>query len=253
MENNISINNLPKIRNGRLWYVVLLPAIGLFLESFATNKWIGLGLWISIITISVIVCIRDEKHLRAFGVSHLRLYKARFFPPLYIYRRLTATHQSYFPFGVFMALFLFALINNGFTTGLTMNDDDFILRVQINYVSAVKQFEDLKSTEEIEQRLEDFAIDDTLEWSYSENDKHKYVTVTGLCNYDNKSSQRFELVFSLDFDGYAITKIEIIQAEFSKQELNGKEKDEFLKKIFIEQSVQENSNKSIIKDDYKNV
>ena len=253
MENtNININSLPKIRNGRLWYIILLPVLGLFLESFATNKWIGLALWLTIILLSIFVCIRDEKALRSFGVSHLKLYKARFFPPLYIYRRLVATRQSKFPFGLFITILIFATINNGFVTGLTMNDESFIQLVQINYVSSISQFEDYDSTEMIEDRLEDFAIEDTLKWSYAEDDKHKYVTVTGLCNYDNKSSQRFEIVFRMKFDGYTITKTDITHVKFSGKELNGEDKEKFLHKVFVKQSEQDN-NKNILNDNYTNV
>ena len=243
----------PKIHNGKVWYVAILPWLGLFLENYAVNKWIGLALWLSVIILSIVVCIKDEKDLRNSGISNLFIYKARFFPPLYIYRRAKTLHQSVSPFIIFIITLVLAIINNGFTNSLKMNDETFIEGIKSTYTSYIKGLDENGINNQIEERLEEFAIEDTLKWSYSEDDKYKYITVSGLCNYENKASQRFEIVFRLNFDGYTTTKIEITNTSISGIELTNDEKNNFLYKIFIEENEATKNQNVINPDDYKTI
>ncbi|MGN0601219.1 MAG: hypothetical protein ACI4I7_00765 [Oscillospiraceae bacterium] len=238
---NFVLDLLPKIRNGKVWYVAFLPLLGLFLENFAQNKWMGIILWLSILVIGPIVCISDEKDLRKFGVSSLQLYKARFFPPLYVYRRIIMTKQTKTPFVMLIIFMIWALLNNGFAASLKITDETFINMIQNCYTSSVTDLDENKVNNIIGERIDDFAQKDTVKWSYSEDDCFKYVTVSGLCNYGSKQSQKFEITFKLNYDGYKVKEITLQSASLSNIQLNQNKLKDFLNKVFIEEKETNNN------------
>ena len=250
---NLSNNTTPKVRNGRIWYAAILPYLGLMLESFASNKWIGLALWLAIILLCVFSCARDEKQLRSLGISNLWLYKSRFCPPVYIYRRSDALHQSKSSFVVFIISLIFAITSNGFSVSLQMNDEDFIDSIKQEYTSSIEDLDKNGVNNQIEKRIDEFALEGTVEWSYSADDSYKYVTVSGICNYQSKSNQRFEIIFRLDCDGYTIKEKQIVKAALGGVELKDAEKNEFLQKIFIDKIDSEQKRDKPQNDNYETV
>lgn len=40
-DNTLNINELPKIKNGRIWYAAILPLLACYLENFVVNIILG--------------------------------------------------------------------------------------------------------------------------------------------------------------------------------------------------------------------
>ena len=110
-----------------------------------------------------------------------------------------------------------------------------------------------KQSEQIKKRIDEFALEGTVEWSYSADDSYKYVTVSGICNYQSKSNQRFEIIFRLDCDGYTIKEKQIVKAALGGVELKDAEKNEFLQKIFIDKIDSEQKRDKPQNDNYETV
>lgn len=233
-ENIIDINKLPKIKNGRIWYVAFLPLLACYLESFAVNIFLGAALWISVLIIGPLVCASDEKHLRTFGINNRQLYRYRFIPPVYIYKRIRITGQSNTPFIMLLIFMLYAVMNNGFVQALRITDDTFISSVKGAYVSSLSDYDEITSYNTIEDRIDKFADDDTLSWKFSKDDDYRYVTAIFKGRYKGKVSQRFDIVFRMDFDGYALKETSIDSVSVEGRKLTDSEREMILYKILIE-------------------
>lgn len=251
-ENFFNINELPKIRNGRIWYVSVLPLFGCYLENFAVNIYLGALLWIMVILICSLVCALDEKQLRSFGMSNHSLHKVRFIPPIYLFKRLSTTRQSNTPFIIFIVFSAYAVLNNGFVQALRVDDDTFVRSVKSAYVSTLSDYSDSTSYNTIENQINAFANENTVNWEYSEDDDNRYVTASGKCSYNHKNNQRFELVFQIDFDGYALKETKVKSLSIGGKQLTDSERDSALYKILIEDPAKKNNNERVSDDGQAN-
>lgn len=249
-DNTLNINELPKIKNGRIWYAAILPLLACYLENFAVNIILGAVLWISVIIICPLVCISDEKHLRSFGLNTFELNKYKFIPPVYLFKRSIITRQSNTPFIIFLVFSAYAIMNNGFVQALRINDDTFIRSIQSSYVSSLSEYEEVISYNTIRSQIENFANKDSVDWKFSKDKDFRYVTAAGECTYKGKDNQKFEVVFQIDFDGYALISTEVKSLSIEDQELMDEEYNALMYKIFIEtgvnQSLKDNSTESSV-------
>lgn len=230
---NIDINQLPRIRNGRVWYVAMLPLLGLLIERYAVNIYLGVLLWGIILIASPIICIYDEKELENLGLSSRQLHSCRWFPPLYLFKRAVAARQSTAPVVMLCIFSLYALMNNGFVTALRLNDNAFVNLIKSSNITSVEEYKDSSFSGTIGRHIEDFAIEGTTEWSFSKENKSRIVTVTGKCNYDGISNQKFEIRFEIAFDGYAVNNMHINSVLLDGRKLEGENRSEFLKSVFM--------------------
>lgn len=229
---NIDINELPKIRNGRIWYVAILPLLGLYLENFAVNLYLGILLWAFIIIACPLVCIWDEKDLSKLGLSNRQLHSVRWFAPLYIFKRSVFTKQSTAPVVMFCIFGLYALMNNGFTTSLRLNDDSFISLVKSTGIASLEEYQESGYDEKIGSQIKIFANENSTEWTVTKENGTRIVTVAGKCNYDGEFDRSFVIEFEVEFDGYAIKKINVGGVKFNGKELDGDERSQLLETVF---------------------
>lgn len=234
IDNIININELPKIKNGRMWYMAFLPLFACYLENFAVNIILGILLWVSVIIICPLICISDEKHLRSFGIDTVNLYKYRLIPPVYLFKRSVVTKQSSTSFVLFIIFLAYAVMNNGFSQALRINDDTFIRSVQSSYVSSLSEYDEITSYKTIGEQIEAFANKDSVEWEFSQDKDFRYVSVSGKCSYEGKDNQNFELIFKIDFDGYALISTEVESLSVNGKKLADTEFNSLLYKILIE-------------------
>ncbi|MGN1132880.1 MAG: hypothetical protein ACI4RN_00320 [Oscillospiraceae bacterium] len=225
-----------QISNNKLWYIALLPLVALFAENFAVNKWLGIALWTGVIAASIAVTVSDEKDLRKMSMSHVSLYKSRFFPPLYIYRRQTLFQKSKAPFIVLLLSLLLALGNNGFVSAMKVDDSTFISSVQNSSVSNIEGFSEYTSTASIENRIKSFSQSNSINWQYSADNNNRYVSATGYCGGKASNKTKFKIVFKLDFDGYKITELSVDSCYLDGAKLSEKDQNTFLYKVFIQQN-----------------
>ena len=141
-------------------------------------------------------------------------------------------------------------MNNGFVQALRINDDTFIRSIQSSYISSLSEYEEVVSYNTIGSQIENFANKDSVDWKFSKDKDFRYVTATGKCTYKGKDSQKFELVFQIDFDGYALISTKVKSLSVEGEELMDKEYNALLNKIFIEtgvnESLQDNSTGSSV-------
>ncbi|MDE6149674.1 MAG: hypothetical protein K2F81_06220 [Ruminococcus sp.] len=241
----LDINELPKIKNGRVWYVAILPLLACYLENFAVNIILGVLLWLSVIIICPLICVFDEKHLRSFGLDTRSLYKVRYLPPIYLYKRSVVTKQSNTSFILFIVFLAYAVMNNGFVQALRIDDNTFIRSIQSSYVSSLTEYNEITSYNAIGEQVEAFANSGSVDWKFSQDENFRYVTASGKCTYKGKNNQNFELVFQIDFDGYALISTEVKSLSVEGRTLVDAEFNSLLYKILIETDADESSLNSL--------
>lgn len=229
MENYININELPKINNGRIWYLVFLPIVACYLENFAINIYMGIFLWLLAIIICPLVCVADEKHLRMFGINDTDLRRFRLVPTIYMKKRLDITNQNSVPLILFIVFIIYAVLNNGFTQALRITDSTFTESVKSSYISSIHEYESLVTYDTVGERISAFADEKKVDWVYSQDDEYKYVTANFKAD-----NQKISIVFRLDFDGYALKRTDLKTVTFADKELEGEERESLLYRIFLQ-------------------
>lgn len=230
-QQTIDINQLPKIRNGAMWYVALLPALAIFLENYAINKWLGMLVWGFVLVACPIICYRDALKLINMGIGRSSMKTAAVLCPVaYMFMRCKALRQSSTKAVMFIIFTGFAIMGNGFTVSLNMDDNAFIERVKYNYVINLEELSTETSFNMIGEQLNAYITEDEAKYEISTEGDLRYITAKGT----DGSGKALEIVFAVDYDGFAFKSYSVDSISLDGQKLSDIEKQELLEKIFIE-------------------
>lgn len=249
-QNNINLNQLPKIRNGAVWYVAILPALAMFLEAFAVNKYLGFLLWGFVLIASPIICYYDMKTLEKYGVD-VHAFKKYIFliPVIYIYTRCRILRQSNTKAVMYVVFAVFALFGNGFTRSLQMTNQDFIDNVKQNYVVNLEDFSGQTSMNVIGTQIKSFVKGNEVKYKIETKDNLRYVTASGVCSYDKKDNQKIDIIFELNYDGYAFKSFKVDSILINGEKLNDEKKEKLMKEIFLEEHKEKSKKDASSKSD----
>lgn len=244
--NTINLNELPRLRNGAMWYVAILPALGLYLENYALNKWLGILIWAFVLIVGRIICFRDMKRLEKLGypVEGIKTLSA-VFPLIYMYKRCRLLKQSNI-IAVFFTIFtVYAVIDNGFTLSLQIDDQTFTDQVKYSYVINLEGYSDISgdvSYNIVGEQIDAFINEEEAEYKVSAEGDLRYITVSGSCDYNGEENAALEIVFVIDYDGYAFKSFRTDSVTVSGKALEDEEKWELLDEILLNSSTGTKSN-----------
>lgn len=239
-QNTINLNELPKLRNGAMWYVAILPALGLYLENYALNKWLGVLIWAFVLIGDRVICFRDMKRLEKLGypVESIKTFSA-VFPLIYMYKRCRLLKQSNI-IAVFFTIFtVYAVIDNGFTLSLQIDDQTFTDQVKYGYLINLDGYSDINGqniNNIIGEQINAFINEEEAEYKVSAEGDLRYITVSGSCDYNGDENVALEIVFVIDYDGYAFKSFRADSVTVSGKILEDEEKWELLDEILLNSS-----------------
>lgn len=244
-QNTINLNELPKIRNGAMWYVAILPLLALYLENYAVNKWLGILVWAFVLISCPIICYRDMKALEKLEPDAKSLKTAAIVCPIvYMYKRCRLLKQSSI-MAVFFTIFsLYALLQNGFALSLRVDDDTFINQVRYNYVANLDELSAIGGGESLNiigEQIDAFINEEEAEYTVFDDGDLHYITASGSCNYNGVSGCDLEIVFVIDYDGYAFTSLTLDSVAVSGQELDDEAERQLLEEIFLNTNADDSS------------
>ena len=101
-------------------------------------------------------------------------------------------------------------------------------------MSSLSEYDEITSYKTIGEQVEAFANKDSVEWEFSKDKDFRYVSVSGKCSYEGIDNQNFELIFKIDFDGYALISTEVESLSLNGKKLADTEFNSLLYKILIE-------------------
>ena len=230
-QQTIDLNQLPKVRNGAMWYVALLPALAAFLENYAINKWLELLVWGFVLIACPAICHSDAVKLERMGIGNAKMKKeAVICPVAYMFMRCKTLRQGSMKAVLFTIFTGFAIMGNGFTVSLSMDDNAFIERVKNSYAVNLEDLSDEMSFNIIGKQLNSYISEDEAKYEIITDGDKRYVTAKGT----DPDGKKLEIVFLLDYDGYAFKCFKVDSITLDGSELSADEQAELLKKIFIE-------------------
>jgi hypothetical protein len=214
-----------RMDNSRIWFAAAVPVLGLFVEWYAYSFKLGVLVWVTAFIAIIAACYADRKYLAGCGYSVDRLnFTDMVFAPIYIRKRCVLSNESSVPAIVLVFTFIYALMFNGFTSGLTMSTDDMISHVRDNYVQNMSQCSSYDGYNMIGEQLEGIA-DGDIEWSAERADGE--ITVTA-------EAENFTVVFTVPFDGFAYGDIEVTECVIDGKEYSGDKLKSKVSAIFTE-------------------
>lgn len=220
-------NQAASLSSSRIWYAALVPIIALYVELYASNLYLGILVWSCALISIWIACALDKKYLGENGIDTSRIGAAYIiFAPFYISKRSKLLRQKSSAAAVMTVALLYALVSNGFTDALTMEESDMIDQVKYNYSVYIDGLSGYDSYNYIGESLVDWSglTEDDFEWSA--------VRKSG-CIEVYAESQVICVVFSVEYDGYAFGDITVESLNIDGEEYGGGELSEKLAEIFI--------------------
>lgn len=213
---------------GGVWFVTLLPIIGLFLESFATDKYAGAALWIAVIVLIYFGCIADFRSIRheVLESQEDRLKMLLVFPPAYLYCRDKMLNSEGYKGLVLAVLIIAAAFANGFTEGLSVNEENLIPLLENAWVT---ELDNLSGSSEnyIGEQLESWFDDG---YSSEGSKAGEIFTIVFSGTHEGKPA---EVVIKVEFDGFAYQSIYAKSVTIDGERLEGEALRDELAEIFI--------------------
>ena len=219
-----------KLRSGLVWYAAVLPGIGLFLERFTLNKYLGLLLWGLIIIIRPFCCLADMRILEKRGVMSCSRWFA-LVPTVYYFKRCMRLRHNMAIAVVSMICFGYAVVGNGFTGGLMIDDQRIMNAVRNESIKSVTELKNEKISGSIADAAESAL--DNAQWSIVSDGDVRTVTVIGTSKSGNDS---VSLIFKVTHDGYTFTGFDLEKVMKNGSEIKDEEREEYLKKLFSAES-----------------
>lgn len=213
---------------GGLWFITLLPLIGMVMESFAVDKYSGAVLWLMVIGLMFFGCYADLRHADDLDdMTRQGLKKAVLIPPLYLYRRDKARGVGTTKGIVMGILMVAAFFSNGFVKGLTVDADSIIDRLEMTPVSVLgyKEPDDDKT---IGSQLEGWFDDSKYESDCTHTGDIYAVTYSGT--HEGKTA---EITVNVEHDGYIFKDITPEGITLDGKELEDDELKDMQKTIFV--------------------
>jgi hypothetical protein len=213
---------------GGLWFVTLLPLIGMFMENFAVDKYSGAVLWLMVIGFMFFGCHADLRH--AYDLDEQakqQLSKAVMIPPVYLYRRdkLRGVGGTK---GIVMAILIAAaFFSNGFVQGLTVNKDSISERLENTYVETLG-FETEDDEKTVGAQIKAW-FDNGVYKSECTHSGDIYA-VTYIGTHDSKPA---EVTVNVEHDGFVFKDITAEGIKFDGKELEDDELEDMQEEIFL--------------------
>lgn len=231
---------LPPINDALVWYVAILPLIGLFAQTvYATSFGLGVLLWGLVLILGRCVCYYDytilDKHGKAVnGMKPLAIA----FPVIYLIQRSQVLNQRKIYSTVMLLTACLGFFGNGFVRGLSMNDESYMITVRDSSVVSLIDLEDydgytLSTDKIIGTSIDELCTGKQCTWSYKEIDGNNYVYANNIIYYD-RTNKVICVCFKVLYDKFAYSGIELESITIGDKELVGDKYDEFVKRLFYE-------------------
>lgn len=227
----------PKVPIGYVLYAVFLPVIGLFLENYATSIVVAIILWSLVPILMIVSCCLDKRMLTKNGLNTIGLGKTFLFPPVYIYKRQVLAGSETLLSVACATLLIGALLTNGFMKGLRVNAEAVNNSVPAYSVTDLDNFSG-NSQYTIGDCLSTYS-QSVVQWNTTKQEYGFETTAKGT--HDSKD---FKLTIKLEFDGFRYHSFSITTVEVDGKELDKDDKNDFLKKCFIEFSASSSDSQS---------
>lgn len=226
-----------KTENGIIWFICFLPLIGLFLENYATSKYVGIFLWTLIIILMPICCFADLKKLTKAGYNTQSLKKWIWLSPVYVFNRERLTGRDVNK-SIMLGFFIIAAIAlNGFTQSIRTNGDSLTESLKNTPVSYLDNFSG-SSQNIIGTQIENY-LGDSAKWT---NEKHKNYYVISVSG--KKDNDKITIDFKIKYDGYVSSGLSVSEIKLNGKKLTGDEYKALLRKIFIPETIENKSDGS---------
>lgn len=227
----IAAKSSERSEGGGLWFVVLLPLIGLALQSFAVSKWAGIYLWAMMIAALFISTLLDYKCVvqNHPETDFSPIKKWIWFAPVYVFKREKLLgHETYKAF-LLGGLMLAAISMNNFMTSLRITADNIPEMIEDTPVSVLDNFSG-SSPDYIGDRLSLWLGEDHMSVCTKEGDT--FTAVFSGVHEGKQASVEIEVVH----DGFVYKSVKVSTITADGKKLEDDEFKETLKEIFIPES-----------------
>lgn len=221
---------------GGLWFVVLLPLIGLALQSFAVSKWAGIYLWAMMIAALIISSFLDyrcvtQNHIE---IDFTQIKKWIWLAPVYVYKREKLLgHETYKAF-LLGGLMLAAISMNNFMTSTRITADNIPEMIEDSPVSVLDNFSG-NSSDYIGDRLSLWLGEEYESECTKEGDT--FTSVFSGVHEGKQASVEIEVVH----DGFVYKTVKVSAITMDGEKLEDGDFKDTLKEIFIpDESGEEN-------------
>ena len=213
-----------RFTTSRLWYAALVPLFGIFIEIYANSMPLGLLVWITALISAPAACLLDRRYIKKMGADTSSLKTAyTILPPLYIFKRTKLTGDSRVSGIVWCMMLVYALIMNGFTRNLTMNEISITQYISETYWSRIEETAEIYCDKSVNETLEELS-GGSLTWSGSRAKDCLKVECTG--------ENGFSADFTIDYDGYIAGNRHLDKLTFEGNTLDGAAAAELIEEKF---------------------
>lgn len=222
------VKTSPKIRNGLVWYAAILPALGLFLENYALNKYLGILIWAVVILARPAACLADRRILVRSGAVDASPAAMCFIPTVYLFKRCFDLKQNTAVAVVCLIAFSYGVIGNGFVVGMSMDDDKAVELVKQRYAASIAGVSGVRNPESFDEALGKAA--ENIDYSVSKEGDRRTVTVN--CT-DRSSSDKYAFIFYVVHDGFTLKELKLEEFWVNGDKLEGKDRTKLLRKVLL--------------------
>ena len=231
MELTENSNSRPSgIRSGLVWYAAVLPLLGLFLENFAMNKYHGFMIWGIVLFMRPLCCLLDRRVLREAGTDTGPAALA-LLPTVYLFKRCFALRHNNAIVIVCLISFSYGVIGNGFTLGLTLDEDRLLNAVRNQSVTSIEPLKKETADESISDALERTC--DSISWEMTRSGDVRTVTASAV---QKTTGDKLVLTFSVTHDGFTYLDYSFESVTKNGEQLKGDDEKELLKAILLADS-----------------
>lgn len=213
---------------GGLWFVVLLPLIGLALQSFAVSKWAGLYLWAMMIAALFISTLLDYKCVvkNHPETDFSPIKKWIWLAPVYVFKREKLLgHETYKAF-LLGGLMIAAISMNNFMTSTKITAEDMPEMIEDTPVSVLDNFSG-NSPDYIGDRLSLWLGEEYESECTKEGDT--FTAVFSGIHEGKQASVEIEVVH----DGFVYKSVKVSTITMDGKKLEDDDFKDTLKEIFI--------------------
>ncbi|MBR1863128.1 MAG: hypothetical protein IJ806_03450 [Ruminococcus sp.] len=223
---------------GSIWYITLLPILGLFLQNFAISKWAGMFLWAAVFFSWIIACVLDyrviSRELEGFNTQVLSPWWLM--PPVYVIKRETLMGHDGLKGVISIAAAVIAIGANNFTASRNINEDSMTEILERTPVSSLENA-GIGSYDLISD-----VLSETLGEYTTEIEKNGSVYSVKFKGRHGGVST--EVVINVTHDGFAYLGCEVESITSDGKVLEGDEFKEAIKALFAPGSEQDSADSS---------
>ena len=213
---------------GGMWCVTVMPVAGLFMELFASNWITGAVLWALVIFLIWFGCFADLRQISGEldEASAARLRPLRMIPPAYICVRDKMRTGEYYRGIVLGILMAAAIVGNGFTQGLMVNEKSIPEKLKKSSVVSLSNFKGSSDNIIGEQ------LDSWFDGGY-DTECTKSGTLFSTVYSGKHGGKSASVTIEIVHDGYAYRSIKATDVTIDGKKQEDDELRDTLKEIFI--------------------